>query len=250
MANHERQHFADLEQVLIALEDVWARERNPHAVEEFAREYPEFADDLYDYFESLLNSEIRPFDETSAGDGLKEALRTWFESEGRELARSLAADERRVLAQAGETSTPTSTGAPRSDSVRPNEVTPQERVEPGPTVESVIGYLKRFTGRSVVEVAVELTATPAFLRLINADPSSVPEEVKRTLARLALERLGVPEEAVTERLAQTGSFPMAASRDGPYSGGTMTFSQMLDASGLTDDQRRFWTEVARGDREG
>ena len=248
MTNHRQQHSEDLEQVLIALEDAWVRERSPDVVEEFARKYPDFADDLYGYFDSLLSSEIRSPNEASVDDGTREALRRWFESEGRQLARSLAVEERRALGRGGETSTPASSGVVRPDAARAHDVAPPQSDEPGPAVESLIGYLKKFAGRSIVTIADELKATPAFLRLIAADPPSVPESVKRELAGLASERLGVPAGEVLERLSHTGSYPMAASRDQPYSGGMMTFDRMLEASGLSDDQLRFWTQVARGGR--
>ena len=246
MTNYSQRPPQDLEQVLMALEDAWERERNAGVVDALAKKYPAFADDLYDYFDSLLESEIRPQAETAIDDGAVEAIRKWLQSEGRELARRLATEERHALARERGTSTPTAAGIQSPDAGRTRNAPRPPSTEPGAAPESLIGYLKRAAGRSIVELAGQLHATPAFLRLVVAHSSVIPDVVNLELARLASARLGVPGTEVLEHLSQRGSYPVAASRDQPYAIRAMTFDEVLEVSDLSDEQRHFWTDVAKG----
>lgn len=231
------------EQLCVRIQDAWERERDADLVEEFSRQYPNLADELFDFFDYLLATEIVG-EQGGMDEHSMSVIRSWYETEGRGMARRLAAEERERLGQTGALETPTVPPKPAASGAELRSSLPPNPETGGPKL-SLIGLLREKSQKPIVAIAQDLRITPIFLRLITDHPDVVPTPVKEEVAQRAEASYGLVQGRVLDFLNEHPAYPMAASRDQPYAARSITFEQILTWSDLSEDDKAFWQAVAR-----
>lgn len=102
--------------------------------------------------------------------------------------------------------------------------------------------LLRATGQSVRAIAASMEITPDFLVDLSDHGSVLPLKARHELARRASMVRAIDDaEAVASFDVVTTK--RAASRDTAYPVSTLTFAELVNRSGLSAEQKRFWLSL-------
>jgi len=122
---------------------------------------------------------------------------------------------------------------------------PQAEDDASRAPQPLLGMLRDYTQRTPKAIAQAMDAPVPFLALVSKYPKAVPNSWRRELATRAEQALGAPQPLVMESLAQSFQYPIAASRDAPYPIQTLTYEDLLDRSGMSQEAKDFWRTLAK-----
>lgn len=221
------------ENLCAQLEAAWISGRDDAAVDRLAAEHPEHAEALYDFFALLIESELAA---PAAQPGAEEsAARTmaWLREEGFALANRIARDESAKMREP----TPTASAAVGDA----DELTPASRVQAAPL--AYLGLLQERTGRDVDEITGGMETEASIIKFVQRQPADRLPRVRKEIVGRGARVWGVGEDEGAEALAL--QMPLAALRKS--SGESLTYEQVVNRSGMSEEQKRFWLELAEGD---
>ena len=203
------------------IERSWMEDRDESVVDRLAGEHPEFAEELYLFFATIVDAPDQL--ELSRPDLAQSAAQTrdWLEREGFARAARSSAEERSTET----TSTP-----------------PRETTElPAPTFVALL----RQTGAPLSTLAAEMDVTLDFLVELSRHAALVPLGAKRELATRAHRALNLDVARSLASLEAPVELQRAASRKGAFSSARMTFDDLVLQSQLSADQKNYWLQLGQ-----
>ena len=216
------------------IERGWSLNRDSELVHALAAENPDLAEDLYEFFADLVDSEGRIEVPPEALAYAERRVKEWLDSEGHEMMRRVARE-----ACGAASSTPTSP-TPPAGSAEPERRADGDDDEPG---QGYIGYLQECTGLEPGELIRVLEVPPDVYMFVVKDPDGTPPEVKDELAERAAHRAKANREKARKCLDQ--KLPKAAHRKTPYAEKSRKFSEMVRASRtMSKKDKQYWLSLA------
>lgn len=198
------------------IEHAWEERGDTELVEKLAEEYPQYADDLFAFFDAILSDD----DELPAGAGAAAVRDTleWLKEE-----HAAARAERAT--------------APSAAMNASGPSPPQD----------LLGLLCSETNKAPRAIAAKMEDTTVELLLrFSAYPQLVPAGARRAVALRAQRGLAVDPEKVRRKFEDPAHFAMAASRTGAYGAAPATYEELLEGAALSPDLRARWLAFARG----
>ncbi len=198
-----------LDRLTEELEQAWNDRRDHELVDRLAAEHPALAFHLYEFFADVVEAGLdadRPRPEYIAAD---ERAKAWLEREGFKKV----ADAFQVI---GATPSP-------------------------PSTPSFLKLLRDITKKRTPELANALDVPGDFLVGASENPKVLPQATRLEFARRAHQKLGVDQQR--SLVALTGGvtrYQTAASRPKAYSSSSITYTDLVNHSALTDDQKLYW----------
>jgi hypothetical protein len=235
--------FDKLAELCLQVERAWFDNHDRTVVEDLGEKYPEFREELSDFFAELVLDPAAPSDEMARAE---DRLSQWLTSSGFEIAKKTAELSRSVVQT---TSTPF--GTERSDEIGVGGLTQTQKLDSKQETNgrSWVFVLKTRTNQNLQRMAGRLTnVTVEYLVLVSRHPSVVPWEAKRRIAEEVERVWGVPAQDSFACLAEDPQFLRAASRSKPFGDNPATFHELLDRAALTEEQKRFWLAEAKSRR--
>lgn len=236
-----RQKLSDLQ---AQIEHAWREDSNYTLVGELAREHPDLAERLYDFFELLVSENERPLVTTvqmrSAAVCAGEHLEREGFADAAETIRGLHGDG--DASTGGVDRSPSPVVSPSDQSASPGEESPPVEREH----RSFLDYASKESGKMPEEVGAELGATDTFVEALEEHSENAPEAAQRELADRGAERLGLDRgEGLRLIRGKSRSYGMAASRDKPYeSTSSLSYEEIVAYSGMTEEEKDFWLSLA------
>lgn len=237
-----RQKLSDLQ---AQIECAWREDSNYTLVGELAREHPDLAEQLYDFFDLLISENDRP--KVTTGQMRSAALRA-----GERLERegfTDAAEAVRGLHGDGDAPASAIDGSP-SPTVSPSDQSASSEEASSPAErehQSFLDYASKESGKRPDEIGAELGTTGTFIEALEEHSENAPEAAQRELADRGAERLGL-DRGKGLRLVRgqaPPSYGMAASRDRPYEPtSSLSYEKIVAYSGMSDEEKAFWLSLA------
>jgi hypothetical protein len=227
-SNHEL-----LSNLCSQIERAWVDDHNRLLVYELSQKYPEFRDELHEFFEDLV---LGPGTATIEIEEAEDRVDQWLQASSLEILRTAAAKEwaRRVT-----------TGATSSAVADNNETTATEEKVAGKNEnENFQLFLRRRLHQKLVDLVVSWpNVTTEYLVLISRHTALVPERVKETIARYVEERWQIPIRESLIYLDADQTVLRAASRKQPFEKEPSDFQELLERAGLSAEQKSFWLKL-------
>jgi hypothetical protein len=240
MANPDQ---ALLDDLLAEVEAAWIGRRDATVVDRLAAQHPQHAEELYEFFAELFFAERGDNVPTGLEDALGESLDRWFEERGRHIA-----NEAVEAARSAEASTPPEP-SPVTDAAAsaPPSPTPSGGEGARASARPFLTLVEETTGLEAEEIAERLgDLTAEFLLFTERYPELYPFPVRRELGRRTQRLFGIPVEEVILAFEYRPEIRIAASRSRGYTGRPASFEELLRRAGLSFEQQRYWTNLARG----
>lgn len=217
MSAHDDRLFGLMEEI----ERSWMEDRDESAVDRLAAEHPEFAEELYLFFATIVDAPDQL--ELSRPDLAQSAAQTrdWLEREGFARAARSSADER---------STETTLTTPRETKEVPT---------------STFLALLRQTGAPLATLAAKMDVTQDFLVELSRHAALLPLGVKRELVTRAHRALKLDVGRSLASLEAPVELQRAASRKGAFASAQMTFDDLVRQSQLSADQKNHWLQLGQ-----
>ena len=233
----ESRNIESLSELLAQVERAWFDNHDRMLIYTLGDEYPEFRDELFQFFEDLVLGSEKPANQDMLE--VEERVHNWLQSTGLEIAEAAAVQEwaKRV------TSAPTSSSAATSlgDGAAVEKVSSGE----GKT-QTFLMFLRRRLGQKLPELAKSLpNVTTEFLVLVSRHPNLVPEQAKQTFAHFVEERWRIPVKETFAYMAGEPRILRAASRSKPFENEPSSFQELLERANLTAEQKTFWLKLSR-----
>lgn len=219
------------------IEGAWREEHNRFLVMRLAQEYPEIAEELYDFFDALVLAPHRAVQKESLASEAR--IHAWLMSDGIEVA--LRASRELKSSASSSTSSPSSS-AP---------ITPMSAIDPndakkGGAEQTWVAFLRRRTGCSIKEIAKAIPHTSIeYLVLVGRHPDRVPYAVKTELARSIAGKWRIAVGESIECLEQHAPVRLAASRTRDFDNPPTSFSDLLDRAALSHEDKTYWLVFER-----
>jgi hypothetical protein len=214
------------------IERAWVDDHNRLLVYELGEKYPEFVDELYEFFEDLV---LEPGPTTSETEEALDRVDQWLKASSLEILRTAAAKEWSERVTTGATSSVANTN--------PAEVA-DEQVANKNENETFQLFLRCRLQQRLVDVAGSWpNVTREYLVLISHHTGLVPQRVKETIARYVEERWQIPIAESLLHLQATPTVLRAASREKPFSKEPSDFQELLERAGLSAEQKSFWLKL-------
>jgi len=220
--------------LLAQIERAWVDTKDHTAVYRLSREYPQFRDELHEFFGDLiLGPEGEPgADVRTAEDNVHQ----WILASGLNIAKAERSNALRATTAVSlgmnhqlETAAP---GAPDIE-------------KPPGSGETWVAFLRRHTHLKVPQLAAALPhVTTEYLVLVSRHPAVVPASVKRELAESTEKKFGIQRQDSLQCLTGERTIRRAASRSQPFDSEPETFKELLDRAALDPDQKGFWLRCA------
>lgn len=236
----EQMNFDVLSQLFAQIERAWFDEHDRTLVYKLSEQYPEFREELYEFFEDVV---LGPEEcHEPAIIEAEERVSQWLQSTGLKIAGTVAARER-SMTSGDETST----------------VLPSVRKDlPGGSGEDKCAakergnwliFLRRRTKQTVPNLAGALeNVTTEYLALISRYPNIVPFGVRAKVAEEVQRAWGIPVKDSFDFLSDQPNVVRAASRSRPFDKEPETFEELLNRSALTREQKTFWLQYASSNK--
>jgi hypothetical protein len=242
MASNIQNHIQDgatrdlLDRLCAEIETAWQDRRDPSEVDRLAREHPDLAAELYDFFASLMETELDP-DRGNEGCGPDPLVKKWLEKEGYALALRAAQEECRdtvtsvtSIAAAGAggkvgTPPPTPLGSTAGNVV---------------AIRSYVRLLQERRGATPVEVA-ERTDTPLeFIMFAQQNQEQRYDQLRGEIVNRGVKAYDIEYEEGDQAIRQP--LPWAA-----FAGTTTTkpcsFKELVAKSKLTKAKKKLWLSL-------
>lgn len=215
------------------IERAWFDHHNRLLVYELSQKYPEFRDELFEFFEDLV---LGPDTATIETEEAEDRVDQWLQASGLEITRTAAAKEWAMRATTG----------PTSSAVADNKETTvtEEKVAGKNENENFQVFLRRQLHQKLVDlVASWPNVTAEYLVLISRHTALVPERVKEDIARYVEERWQIPIGESLTYLSAEPTALRAAYRSQPYEQDPSNFQELLERAGLSAEQKSFWLKL-------
>ena len=226
-----------LSELFAQVERAWLDNHDRMLIYRLGNEYPEFRDELFEFFEDLvLGSEKQASQDMLE---VEERVHQWLQSTGLDIAKAAAAQEwaKRV------TSDPTSSPATTSADV--GSASEKVVVGQGKT-QTFLMFLRRRLGQKLPEVAKSLpNVSTEFLVLISRHSNLVPDQIKQTFAHYVEKRWRIPVKETFLYLAGEPQVLRAASRSQPFENEPTNFQELLERANLSAEQKSFWLNLLK-----
>jgi hypothetical protein len=219
------------------IERAWVDRHDRMLVYELSEKYPEFRDQLYEFFEDIV---LGPSEEVSSEmEEAEERVHHWLQSSGLDIAKAAAAQEWAMRMPSDQTSSPTEASIDSGAAVE-KAVTGQRKTE------TFLMFLRRRLGQRLPELAKSLpNVTTEYLVLVSRHPNLVPERVKQAFAQYVEERWRIPIKESFAYLAGEPTVLRAASRSQPFEKEPSNFQELLERAKLNAEQKTFWLELTK-----
>jgi hypothetical protein len=221
-----------LDRLCAEIETAWQDRRDPREVDRLAREHPDLAAELYDFFASLMETELDS-DQKDEGRGPDPMVKRWLEDEGYALALRAAQDECRDTA-----TSVTSTAA--AASAGGNVSMPGSTAGNVVAIRSYVRLLQERRGAMPVEVA-ERTDTPLeFIMFAQQNQEPRYDRLRGEIVNRGVEAYDIEYEEGNQAIRQP--LPWAA-----FAGTTTTkpcsFKELVAKSKLTKAKKKLWLSL-------
>jgi hypothetical protein len=223
-----------LERLLAEIDRAWTDNKDRGIVYRLSREYPQFEDELHEFFRDLIFGL-----EEEADDDVRraeESVHRWIMTTGLDVAHTTR----------GTVSTPPTT-TDHSDALRGTGFSEgaTEVKKSSASGDTWVAFLRRETKLRLPELAAALPhVTTEYLVLVSRHPTIVPSSVKEELAASTERRFGVSKQDSLRYLSDSPRLMRAASRPRPFENDPSTFNDLLDRSALGLAERAFWLNRA------
>ncbi|HEY9404241.1 MAG TPA: hypothetical protein VIQ24_16410 [Pyrinomonadaceae bacterium] len=216
------------------IERGWSLGLDPEAVHTLAAENPDLAEDLYEFFADLVDSEGGCAVPPEALAYTERHMKSWLDSEGHEMMRRIARES------CGASSPTPASPTPPASSAELGHPNGGGDDDPGP---GYIGYLHECTGLEPSEIIQVLEVPRDVYMYVVKDPDGTPLTVKDELAERAASRGKAERDRARECLDRR--LPKAAHRKTPYAEKGRTFSEMVRASkAMSKKEKQYWLSLA------
>ena len=224
-----------LGRLLAEIERAWVDTKDHAAVYRLSREYPQFQDELHEFFGDLI---LGPEGEHGADVRTAEDnVHQWILASGLNIAKAERSNAlRTTTAVSLETKQPLEAAAAG--------VAPESQRTPG-SADTWVAFLRRHTQLKLTQLAAALPhVTTEYLVLVSRHPAVVPTSVKKELVGYTEEKFGIRRQDSLQYLTGERTFRRAASRSQPFDSEPATFKELLDRAALDPDQKEFWLSCA------
>jgi|SRR5882724_7077537 len=219
------------------VERAWLDRHDRMFVYKLSDKYPEFRDELLEFFEDLVLGSEKQTDRGLLE--VEERVHQWLHSTGLDLAKK-AASQAWAARVTSDQATPASTIS--ADTRNPSE----QKGTGGGKTETWLSFLRRRIGEKVPELAKSLpNVTTEYLVLVSRHPNVVPERVKRAFAQYVEERWSIPAEESFLYLTSEPRTLRAASRSQPFEAEPSSFQELLERAMLDAEQKAFWLKLTK-----
>lgn len=216
------------------IERGWLLRRDPEIVHLLAAENPDLAEDLYEFFANLIDSEVGEIPPPEALAYTERRTKEWLDSEGHVMMEQIARESR------GATSSSPAAPAPSAAPAEPGRPEKDNEEELGL---GYVGYLQECTGFEPDEIIKVLEVPPDVYMFVSRNPETTPPHVKDELAERAAQRGKADRAKARECLDRT--LPKAAHRKTAYAQKGRTFSEMVRASkAMNKKEKQYWLSLA------
>jgi hypothetical protein len=223
------------------LERAWQDRQDRTLVYKLSDEFPEYREDLHEFFADLILGPDIPSNEKIAR--AEDRVAQWLGSSAFELAMAAATPST--------TTTPATISAQVSNTESRSEelASGEPPIPPREAAASWLVFLRRRTKQNLPNLAHELNnVTTEYLVLVGRHPHLVPQSVKTKIAQDVERAWGVPVEESFSYLSQEPQWRRAASRARPFEREPKTFEELLDRAHLSNEQKALWLRYAGAQR--
>jgi hypothetical protein len=226
-----------LEQLHARIETAWLRQQDYQLVDQLADQYPQFKDELYDFFTLLVESELdEPLPQGQAAQSIKQT-RQWLESEGFAQAKGAAQPTKQ---KCGSPSNHPSTTVEKSAANESNENADDDAAD-------LLGLLMDHTGLRAEKIASDNDIPDVVMVYVedhyDLTPIPVLEEIiDRFARRYNLDKIRLRQAA--SRGLHT-EVKVAAFRKSPYPPGVPSFIERIERSDLPKKVKGYWLDLAK-----
>ena len=229
-----------LERLCAEIEVAWQRRRDPTEVDRLAREHPNLAAELYDFFASLMDTELDPGTE-SEGCGPDPRVRRWLEERGYALALRAAQEECQetttsatstaAAAAGSHTGVPAAAGgAPTPDNVVP--------------IRSYVRLLHVRKGATPVEVSRRTDTPLEFIMFAQQNQEPRYDRLRGEIVGRGVDAYGIDYEEGSRAIRQRV-------QEAAFAGTTTTraasFEELVARARLTRAKKKHWLSLVEGE---
>ncbi|MEP7342626.1 MAG: DUF2442 domain-containing protein [Acidobacteriota bacterium] len=223
-----------LEQLYARIETAWLQQQDHQLADQLADQYPQFKDELYDFFTLLVDSELdEPLPSGVAAQSI-EQTKQWLESEGFAQAKGAA-----------------QTAKQKSGSTSNHPATPVEKLAANESDEDADDDLMRLltdhTGLAEEKIASDNDIPDVVMVYVedhyDLTPIPVREEIIDRFARsYSLDKTRLRRAASRGSRAEA---KVAALRKSPYPPGVSSFIDRIERSNLPKKVKEYWLDLAK-----
>jgi hypothetical protein len=232
------------------IEEAWLNDRNSNLAERLAVDYPEHADELFAFLELLLFADLdgEALLETTQIRADAEQSKDWLEREGYDLAASIAKAENDKRWSSTITPAPVLALNASNTLGENNEhlisVSSTPRGGGILTNTTFLIAMKKETGKRGTEVANLLGVTYPFLLEASRYPTILPRRAKCELVDLAEQRCGVSSQISWQAFENRPiELRIAKHRTRSLPGDLPSYVDIVQRSGMNEEQQRFWLSM-------
>ncbi|HEX9929517.1 MAG TPA: DUF2442 domain-containing protein [Pyrinomonadaceae bacterium] len=183
------------ESLCAQIEVAWGVRRDATLVELIAAEYPQYSADLYDFFALLVESELAA-PESEGFRQSAEKIKDWLQSEGFEIAREIAREQRNQTLKATPIQS-TESEAQLSENENQNEERHKTNQLSQPL--GYIGLAQKQTGLEVEEIEKRMGVPALVIKFTQRQPSNKLRPIRREIIKRG-KRIGIEESEGEEAL--------------------------------------------------
>lgn len=115
---------------------------------------------------------------------------------------------------------------------------------------TLLSLLRQATKISQSLIAQRLEVTIPFMRGCSDFHDSVPEQCKQELIERTFREFNFIDKSLIEKVVRhPGQVATAGFRDSSYSGKRMNFEEIVEKSGMDDVYKKFWLDLAIGEKQ-
>lgn len=229
-----------LEQLCARIETAWLQQRDHQLVDQLADQYPQFKDELYDFFALLVDSELdEPMSPEMAEQSI-ERTKQWLEREG--FAQAKGAAQLAKQKSSGTSNHPVSPGETSAANVLAES---EDENNSG-----LMGMLVNHTGLTPEEIASDNDIPDVVMIYFEDHYDLTPYPVQEEIIDRFSRRYDL-DKGRLRRAAERGlgaEVKMAAFRKSSYPPDVPSFTEMIEQSRLPKKVKEYWLDLAkRGD---
>jgi Protein of unknown function (DUF2442) len=224
-----------LDQLCAQIELAWVNRGGIKVVDTLAAEHPECAEDLYDFFSLLVETELG---REPGQEELAESVRRtndWLEHEGYDLAVRIAREEY------PETTT-TTTERPGVAQAAGNRAQTGDAVSGAEQALGLMGLIQDRTHKDPNDIIDEMGVPDNVLQFAQRYPSYTPDGARREIVREAVKRYPISEDegysAINRNLRR------AALRTRSFSQRVPDYVEMIKKSRMSKEEKKRWLSFA------
>ncbi len=224
-----------LDRLCARVEAAWQERRDPSEVDRVARENPDLAAELYDFFAGLVEVELEP-DGEGEGHGTDTQVRKWLEEEGYALALRAAREECQETATS--VTPPATPGVTISEGAR----TAAHREPAGKVVpiRSFLRLLQERAGVTPVEASRRTDTPLEFIMFAQQNQEPQYDQLRGEIVRRGVEAFGIDyaegDRAIRQKLQEAAFAGTTTTR-------AASFKELVAKSRLIQAKKKRWLSL-------